>query len=102
MPIIVFGNSKGGAGKTTSAVLLASELAERGAGVTLIDGDPNRPITQWANTPEKPAKLAVMSLAACYPHLVRSLWGALILGHGRRRRAGGRRAGRASKERSYE
>jgi chromosome partitioning protein len=61
MPIIVFGNSKGGAGKTTSAVLLASELAERGAGVTLIDGDPNRPITQWANTPEKPAKLTVMS-----------------------------------------
>jgi chromosome partitioning protein len=61
MPIIVFGNSKGGAGKTTSAVLLASELAERGAGVTLIDGDPNRPITHWANTPEKPAKLTVKS-----------------------------------------
>jgi chromosome partitioning protein len=61
MPTIVFGNSKGGAGKTTSAVLLASELAERGASVTLIDGDPNRPITQWANTPEKPAKLTVIS-----------------------------------------
>lgn len=61
MPIIVFGNSKGGSGKTTSAVLLSSELAERGAGVTLIDGDPNRPITQWANGSDRPPKLDVIS-----------------------------------------
>ncbi len=40
MPTIVFASSKGGAGKSTSAVLLATQLAERGAEVTLIDADP--------------------------------------------------------------
>ncbi len=42
MPVISFANPKGGAGKTTSALLLATELAARGAAVTIIDADPER------------------------------------------------------------
>jgi Mrp family chromosome partitioning ATPase len=34
MPTIVFASSKGGVGKSTAAVLLATELAGFGAGVT--------------------------------------------------------------------
>lgn len=48
MKVISFVSSKGGAGKTTSAVLLAGELAISGAKVTLIDADPNRPIDIWS------------------------------------------------------
>lgn len=47
MPVIVFANSKGGVGKSTSAVVLAQVLAKRGASVTLIDADPNQPLSQW-------------------------------------------------------
>lgn len=47
MPVIAFANSKGGSGKTTSALLLGCELAE-GAAVTLIDADPRHPISRWA------------------------------------------------------
>lgn len=47
MPVIVFANSKGGVGKSTSAVVLAQVLAKRGASVSLIDADPNQPLSQW-------------------------------------------------------
>ena len=40
MPVITLSSPKGGAGKTTAATILASELAERGASVTIIDADP--------------------------------------------------------------
>ncbi len=61
MPSIVFASPKGGVGKSTSAVLLATELARKGAGVTLIDADPNRPLTRWAKLPGKPESLTVVS-----------------------------------------
>ncbi len=52
MPNIIFASSKGGAGKTTAAILLASELARQGKpkniGVTLIDVDPNQHSAKWA------------------------------------------------------
>lgn len=48
MPNIVFASPKGGAGKSTSAVLLATELVSHGAVVTLIDADPNNPLSRWA------------------------------------------------------
>ena len=44
MPVIVFASPKGGVGKSTAAVLLASEIAEAGKATTLIDADPNRPM----------------------------------------------------------
>lgn len=48
MPVITFANPKGGAGKTTAALLLASCFATRQARVTILDADPERWITQWA------------------------------------------------------
>jgi chromosome partitioning protein len=60
MPTIVFASPKGGAGKSTSAVLLASELAKKGATVTIIDADPNRPVSRWAKRPNKPETLTVL------------------------------------------
>ncbi|MEI7713091.1 MAG: ParA family protein [Rhodospirillales bacterium] len=61
MPTIVFASPKGGAGKSTAAVLLASELAERGAGVTFIDADPNKPVSRWGSRPGKPATLTILT-----------------------------------------
>jgi len=60
MPVITFANSKGGSGKTTAALLLACELAAAKP-VTIIDADPRRPISKWADMPNKPAKLTVIT-----------------------------------------
>ena len=47
MPVIVTANPKGGAGKSTTTIVLAQTLAGMGASVTIIDADPNRPIVDW-------------------------------------------------------
>lgn len=60
MPTIVFVSPKGGAGKTTSALVLASQLS-RAASVTVIDADPNHPIATWAKGANVPAGLSVIS-----------------------------------------
>jgi chromosome partitioning protein len=60
MPTIVFASPKGGVGKSTAAVLLATELASHGASVTIIDADPNKPLSQWATRPGRPATLNVI------------------------------------------
>ena len=60
MPVISFANPKGGAGKTTTALLLAGELAERGAAVTVIDADPERWISQWGSLPGKPDNITIL------------------------------------------
>lgn len=60
MPTVVFASPKGGAGKSTSAVLLATELAAGGAGVAIIDADPNKPVSRWSKLPGRPASLAVI------------------------------------------
>jgi chromosome partitioning protein len=60
VPTIVFASPKGGAGKSTSAVVLAAELALKGAAVTVIDADPNHPVSQWAKRPGRPELLTVM------------------------------------------
>ncbi|WP_342154669.1 ParA family protein [Methylorubrum sp. SB2] len=61
MPVIAFANPKGGAGKTTTALLLATELAARGAAVTVIDADPERWISQWAKLPGKPDGITIVA-----------------------------------------
>ena len=61
MPTISFASSKGGCGKSTSAVLLVTELATRGTTVTIIDADPNQPVSRWARKPGKPEALTVIS-----------------------------------------
>lgn len=60
MPVISFANPKGGAGKTTSALLLASELAARGASVALVDADPEKWISQWGALPGKPDNITIV------------------------------------------
>ncbi len=47
MPIIVCANPKGGAGKSTTALILAQTFAAQGASVAIIDADPNKPIADW-------------------------------------------------------
>jgi len=60
MPVISFANPKGGAGKTTSALLLAGELAAQGASVAIVDADPERWISQWGSLPGKPANITII------------------------------------------
>jgi chromosome partitioning protein len=61
MPTIAFASSKGGAGKSTAAVLLATELAGRDASVSIIDADPNQPVSRWSRKPGRPDKLTIIS-----------------------------------------
>lgn len=63
MPVIAFANSKGGSGKTTSALLLACALAET-KNTTIIDADPRHPISTWAKLPGKPETLSVVTNAS--------------------------------------
>lgn len=72
MPVISFANAKGGAGKTTAALLLATELAHQGFRVTIIDADPQRWISQWADVSGKVRNIEVISevtLASLQCHL---------------------------------
>ncbi|OJF95646.1 ParA family protein [Pararhizobium antarcticum] len=50
MPVITLANTKGGAGKTTAALILATELARHGARVTILDADPQHWISHWKET----------------------------------------------------
>lgn len=61
MPVISFANPKGGAGKTTCALLLAGELAAKGARVAIVDADPERWISRWAELPGRPPQIEVLS-----------------------------------------
>lgn len=60
MPVISFANSKGGSGKSTSALIIACELAEV-ADVILIDADPRRPLAAWSELSNPPKRLNVIS-----------------------------------------
>jgi chromosome partitioning protein len=72
MPIISFANAKGGAGKTTAALLLATELAHQGFRVTILDADPQRWITQWHEMSGPQRNIAVITeitMASLQSHL---------------------------------
>jgi chromosome partitioning protein len=47
MAVITFANTKGGAGKTTAALLLVTELLHRKHRVCVIDADPQRWFSRW-------------------------------------------------------
>ena len=62
MAVFSMVSSKGGAGKTTAAVLLASEIARAGKTAVLIDADPNQPIMDWSRLPAGlPGNVMVMA-----------------------------------------
>ncbi len=61
MPTIVIASPKGGSGKSTTAVVLATELAAAGAEVTLLDCDPNRSVTLWSERAPVPRRVTVLS-----------------------------------------
>lgn len=61
MPTIVVASPKGGAGKSTAAVLLGTELAHAGITVTLLDCDPNKSLTLWSEKAPVPARIQVLS-----------------------------------------
>ncbi len=60
MPVITFANTKGGAGKTTAVLLLATELAHRGYRVTILDADPQHWITRWHEVSGHVANISVI------------------------------------------
>lgn len=60
MPVISFASSKGGAGKTTSTIILATELAQ-GADITVIDADPAGRLTRWSKLTRLPARIEVIT-----------------------------------------
>ena len=57
MPTIVIASPKGGAGKSTTAVILGTELARAGASVTMLDCDPNGSLTLWAERQDLPDRV---------------------------------------------
>jgi chromosome partitioning protein len=61
MPVITFANTKGGAGKTTLAVVVACELAQRGYEICLLDGDPQQWASRWSALTRKPKNLKIIS-----------------------------------------
>lgn len=60
MPVVVVASPKGGSGKSTSAVLLGTELAHAGAQVTMIDCDPNRSLSLWAERGPLPPRMSIL------------------------------------------
>lgn len=61
MPVIVIASPKGGAGKSTTAVLLGTELAYAGASVTFLDCDPNGSLALWADRAALPNRISVLT-----------------------------------------
>lgn len=61
MPTVVIASPKGGAGKSTSAILLGTELAHAGIEVTLLDCDPNRSLTLWSSRGNIPERIEVLT-----------------------------------------
>jgi len=59
MPVICTANPKGGAGKSTATLVMATTLASAGASVCIIDADPNQPIHDWKHNgnPSSPVKV---------------------------------------------
>ena len=58
MPVVTVASSKGGSGKSTTALLFCLALAERGARVLILDCDPNKPLVRWHGASRKPLDVA--------------------------------------------
>src|SRR5215210_7325204 len=51
--IITVASAKGGVGKSTLSLVVATTLARRGASVAIVDCDPNRNLVTWRAGPSK-------------------------------------------------
>lgn len=78
MPVIVISNPKGGTGKSTTALVLATTLARHGASVTAFDCDRNRNLVAWKDGPTK-------SRVKIVPHADESTIGRELKGEAARR-----------------
>ena len=62
MPVIVTSSPKGGVGKTTTSLILATEYAHQGHKVVLIDTDANKSVVRWSGLPHSvPENITVVS-----------------------------------------
>ena len=61
MPTVAIVSPKGGAGKSTAAVLLGTEMTHAGVPVTMMDCDPNRSLTWWSTQAALPDRMRVLS-----------------------------------------
>lgn len=59
MPVVTVASPKGGSGKSTASVVLATELAHAGAEAVILDCDPNHSISVWANRAKLPERISV-------------------------------------------
>lgn len=77
MPVLTIAHTKGGVGKTTSAVLLCAAAHARGIDVTLIDADAQGTATAWAQAAENAGDPFPWDIAtaATPAHLTRALSG---------------------------
>jgi len=74
MAIVTFANTKGGAGKTTAVLLVATELARLGLRVVVLDVDPQHWISRWheqlgANCPDNLEVVPYVSSANLERHI---------------------------------
>lgn len=61
-PVISFASSKGGAGKSTATLTLASELVQQlKKPITIIECDANEPFVTWADLKRKPDLIKIVS-----------------------------------------
>ncbi len=61
--IVAFLNQKGGVGKTTLAVHVATDLAQRGGRVLLVDADPQASALDWSSNRQTEPLFPVIGLA---------------------------------------
>jgi chromosome partitioning protein len=59
MAVIVLANPKGGAEKSTTALVLATTLAGQGASVSVLDCDPNHLIDRWLEIRGREAPISI-------------------------------------------
>ena len=60
MPVVVIASPKGGSGKSTTAVILGTELAARDIPVVMADLDPNKCLTIWAEKAPLPKRITLL------------------------------------------
>ncbi|MEM1409886.1 MAG: ParA family protein [Pseudomonadota bacterium] len=64
MYVVTFANPKGGSGKTTSAMLLAEQIAQAGGRVAILDLDPNANILAWSRARQEEGRAVPFTVHA--------------------------------------